>query len=182
MQSAHAVTVGSVAGWLTMPGPVRELLERDHVRLDDLLNRADAAAPAIDLQAYEAFRAGLLRHIAMEEKVLLPEARRLRGGESLAAAKQLRADHAALASLLVPTPTKLILVRIRNVLVEHNPLEEGPAGVYQLCEDLAGAQADALLARILATPEVPLAPHFDGPRAMQNVERLLHARRRERAK
>jgi hypothetical protein len=71
---------------------LRQVLERDHVRLDDLLTRADAAPPSIDREAYDAFRAGLLRHIAMEEKVLLPEARRLRGGEPLEVAKQLRAD------------------------------------------------------------------------------------------
>ena len=75
-----------------MPGPIRELLERDHVRLDDLLNQGDVAAPSIDLETYEAFRAGLLRHIAMEEKVLLPEARRLRGGESLAVAVSRRLE------------------------------------------------------------------------------------------
>jgi hypothetical protein len=161
---------------------VRQVLERDHVRLDDLLNRADAAPPSLDGKAYEAFRAGLLRHIAMEEKVLLPEARRLRGGEPLEVAKQLRADHAALAALLVPTPNHEIIASLRNVLAEHNPLEEGPGGVYRLCEDLSGPQVEALVARILATPEVPVARHFDGPRAMQNVERLLRARTRHGAR
>jgi hypothetical protein len=161
---------------------VRQVLERDHVRLDDLLTRADAAPSSLDAQAYEAFRGGLLRHIAMEEKVLLPEARRLWGGEPLEVAKQLRADHAALAALLVPTPNHEIIASLRNVLAEHNPLEEGPRGVYQLCEDLAGPQAEGLIARILATPEVPVARHFDGPRAMQNVERLLRARRRDGAR
>ena len=50
--------------------------------------------PALDFEAYDLFRRGLLRHIAMEEKVLLPEARRLRGGSPLAIAVRLRADHA----------------------------------------------------------------------------------------
>ena len=120
-----------------LPGPLHRFLQEDHRRLEDLL-RCSVDAEAVEVKAYELFRAGLLRHIAMEEKVLLPEARRLRGGESLAVAKQLRADHAALASLLVPTPTKLILAAIREVLEEHNPLEEGPAGLYAVCEQLAG--------------------------------------------
>ena len=51
----------------------------------------------------------MLRHIAMEEKILLPEARRLRDDVALPIAKQLRADHAALALLLVPTPTREII-------------------------------------------------------------------------
>src|SRR5215471_7502084 len=70
-------------------GPLYEFLQRDHARLDELLRRSDAT-PAIDHSSYESFRGGLLRHIAMEEKVLLPEARRIRGGEPLALTKEVR--------------------------------------------------------------------------------------------
>ena len=159
-----------------LPGLLGEFLERDHARLEELLNRVRAAAPSIDPDAYLAFRRGLLRHIAMEEKVLLPEARRLRGGEPLGIAKQLRADHAALAALLVPSPSQHIVAGIGKVLAEHNPLEEGAEGMYQVCEELVGTKAKAMLAQIMALPEVPLAPHFDGPRAMENVARLLGSR------
>ena len=158
-----------------MPGPLHRFLQEDHRRLEDLL-RCSAEPEAVDLKAYELFRAGLLRHIAMEEKVLLPEARRLRHGESLPVAKQLRADHAALASLLVPTPTHEIVAAIREVLAEHNPLEEGPAGLYAVCEQLAGTEVDALIARLQATPEVRLARHCDGPRVHEHIESLLQAR------
>jgi hypothetical protein len=156
--------------------PLQRFLEEDHARLDALLARADASAERIDLPAYEAFRAGLLRHIAMEERVLLPEARRLRGGEAHPAARRLRADHAALAALLVPTPTFEILGAIRRVLEEHNPIEEGPAGVYADCERLSGPGAEALLARLRAVPEVALAPHVDGPHVAAHIERLMRAR------
>jgi hypothetical protein len=159
-----------------MPGAVYELLQGDHARLDDLLRRADGSPHALDMDAYESFRAGLLRHIAVEEKVLLPEARRLRGGEPLQVAKQLRADHAALASLLVPTPTREIIGCIRDVINEHNPLEEGPDGLYEVCEQLPGVDLDALIARIRAMPEVPLARHFDGLRAREHIQSLLRAR------
>jgi hypothetical protein len=159
-----------------MPGPVYEFLQRDHARLDDLLRRVDRSPHALDMEAYASFRAGLLRHIAMEEKVLLPEARRLRGGERLEVARQLRADHAALASLLVPTPSHEIIACIRDVLTEHNPLEEGPGGFYEACEQLPGVDLAALIDRIRATPEVPLARHFDGPRAREHIENLLRAR------
>lgn len=160
-------------------GPLYEFLQRDHWRLDQLLCRSDAM-PAIDHEAYESFRAGLLRHIAMEEKMLLPEARRLRGSEPLAMAKLLRADHAALAALLVPTPTHDLIAKIRDVLVEHNPLEEDADGLYETCEQLAGDGIDALLARVHSMPQVPLARHFDGPRAFENIENLLRARRAAR--
>ena len=110
---------------------------------------------------------------SMEEKVLLPETRRLRHGESLPVAKRLRADHATLASLLVPTPTREIIGAIREVLAEHNPLEEGPAGLYAVGEQLAGTELDALI-----TPEVRLGRHFDGPLVHRHIENLLQARTR----
>jgi hypothetical protein len=160
---------------MTMPGPLHEYLERDHARLDELLARADAE-PAIAVEPYEAFRRGLLRHIAMEEKVLLPEMRRRRGGEPLPIAEQLRADHSALAALLVPTPTREIIAAIRAVLSQHNPLEEAGGGLYEICDQLDGGERDALVARVKATPEVPLARHFDGPRAFAAIENLLRAR------
>lgn len=159
-----------------MPGPVHEFLQQDHARLDSLLQRAGRSPHAIDLEAYGSFREGLLRHIAMEEKVLLPEARRLQAGEPLAVAKQLKADHSALASLLVPTPTHEIISAIQAVLAEHNPLEEGPGGLYELCDGLVGDESAALIARMRAIPPVPVARHVDGPRVAEHIENLLRAR------
>lgn len=161
-----------------MRGPLYRFLEQDHARLDALLQRADALPNAIDFEAFESFRGGLLRHIAMEQKVLLPQARRLRGGQALDIARQLRVDHGALAGLLVPTPTHALIATIRQVLAEHNPLEEDPGGLYEVCEGLAGAEVDALVAQMRAMPEVPMAPHFDGPRAFAAIENLLQARLR----
>ena len=149
---------------------IRRFLEEDHQRLDHLLHLA-----ATDAAAYEQFRAGLLRHIGMEEKLLLPLAKRLRGGEPLAEARILRADHSALAAMLVPTPTPQLLDQIAALLQRHNPIEEGAAGVYAACEALAGAEADDLLQRLMTAPAVPVAPHFDGPRAFASIERLLRA-------
>jgi hypothetical protein len=88
-----------------MPGRIYCFLASDHGRLDGLLQRAMTEAGAIDRAAYAEFRARLLKHIGMEEKILLPEAQRVRGGEPLAMAAKLRLDHSALAALLVPTPT-----------------------------------------------------------------------------
>ncbi|MBK8170713.1 MAG: hemerythrin domain-containing protein [Sandaracinaceae bacterium] len=154
-------------------GAIHAFLADDHARLDALLSRAVADADNVDRDAYAEFRAGLLRHIAMEEKVLLPDARRRREGEGLPVAKQLRADHSALAALLVPTPTHAILAAIRGILEVHNQLEEGPAGVYTTCEELAGEEADSLLLRLRAVPEVPVAPHVDSPRVHEHIASLL---------
>ncbi|HXQ22069.1 MAG TPA: hemerythrin domain-containing protein [Candidatus Acidoferrales bacterium] len=154
-------------------GPVARFLIADHRRLDELLQRATANPADIDRTAYAAFRAGLLKHIAMEEKVLLPAAQRARGGTRLDVAAKLRLDHGALAALLVPTPTPAIVAALRAVLAAHNPLEEDAGGVYEVCETLAGADADALMATLRATPEVPVHAHVDGPRIVAATQRAL---------
>jgi len=160
-----------------MTGPLHCLLEDDHVRLDGLLRRSleGAGQASIDMASYEAFRAGLLRHIGMEEKILFKEAARV-AGKPLAIAAQLRADHGALASLLVPTPTRDVLTAIRQILEEHNPLEEGAGGAYELCDQLLAGEADRVIARLRATPEVPLATHVDGPRVHEHIANLMRAR------
>src|SRR5690606_35410919 len=142
------------------------MLAGDHSRLDGLLQRSLTETGLIDHEAYAEFRAGLLRHISMEEKILLPTAQRLRGGEPLAVAAKLRLDHGALAGLLVPTPTPVIIAALRRILETHDVIEEGPGGVYECCEQLAGAEADALLAQLQAAPAVPVAPYGDGPQVM----------------
>jgi hypothetical protein len=156
-----------------MPGPLTTLLAGDHARLDGLLRRAMAAESVIDRVAYAEFRAGLLKHISLEEKMLLPAAQRWQGGDPLPLAATLRLDHGALAALLVPTPTPAIIAAIRTVLAAHNALEEGPRGVYEMCEQLAGTEVDGLLAQLRAAPAVPVAPYSDGPRVMSVVRRAL---------
>jgi hypothetical protein len=166
------MTVKTTADGPTL-GPVSRFLVADHVRLDALLRRAVAQPDQIDRAAYAEFRAGLLKHIGMEEKILLPAAQRARGGEPLPAAAKLRLDHGALAALLVPTPTPQIVAAIRAILAGHNALEEGPSGVYDVCEQLAGAEADALLASLRAAPDVPVNPHVDSPLVFNATRRAL---------
>jgi hypothetical protein len=152
-------------------------LAADHARLRTLLVRATADPSRIDHAAYDDFRAGLLRHIAMEEKVLFRDARDRRNGEPLPVTKQLHADHAAIASLLVPPPTHALLATIRDILAEHDPLEEGPDGLYAQCERLAGPDIAVVLERMHAIPPVRAAQHLDEPRIHAHIERMLAARR-----
>jgi hypothetical protein len=158
-----------------MDSPAEDLsrhLVADHQRLAALLERA-IASPDIDMRSYDEFRRGLLRHIAIEEKILLPAAARARGGEPLSLAGRLRREHGAIAALLVPTPTPAIIGALRTVLVAHNGLEEGPHGLYRICERLAGDAAGALLAEVRAAPAVPVAAHNDDPRVMPAARRAL---------
>ncbi len=144
-------------------GPIEEFMVEDHARLDDLLAACERADGSIDEGVYARFREGLLRHIGMEEKVLLPDARTRRNGESLGIAGRLRADHGEIARLLVGSPSPSRLSALRELLGRHNALEEGPEGLYAACDALAGTEAAAVVERLGAQPRVPLAPYYDGP-------------------
>ncbi len=156
-----------------VPGPIERLLSEDHVRLDALLRQAVASPGAFDRTAFDAFRGGLLRHIGIEEKVLLPAAREARGGEPLPLARRLRIEHGAIASLLVPTPSAEIVAEIRKILEPHNLLEEDPGGLYQTCDALLAGRAAEIVARMTAYPPVKVAAYNDGPRVLRTAAEAL---------
>jgi len=154
-------------------GPIHRFLASDHARLDALLQRAVARDDEVDRPAYAAFRAGLLKHIGMEEKILLPEIRRAQDGRPYDRAERLRLDHGAIAALLVPTPTPSIVAALRAILTAHNPLEEAPGGLYELADRVLGENAGAVLARLQGAPDVPVAAYSDGARVMEATRRAL---------
>jgi hypothetical protein len=156
-----------------MPGKIYRYLADDHRRLDALLGRAMSDPENIDAVAYAQFRSGLLKHIGMEEKVLLPAAQKLRGGEPLPVAPRLRLDHGALAALLVPSPTAPVVAAIRAILKVHNPIEEDLGGMYDQCEELAEAEADQILRQLQNFSEVRVLPHVDNPFVMDATRRAL---------
>jgi len=154
-------------------GMLTEFLVEDHRRLDGLFQAAGAHPGTVDDRAYAQFRAGLLRHIGMEEKILLPAAQRQRGGKPLPIAAKLRLDHGALASLLMPTPTAAILAAIKGILVDHNVLEEGADGLYETCDALGGPETEQILTALRSAPEVTVMPYNDSPAVMNAVRRAL---------
>ena len=154
-------------------GPLKRFLADDHRRLDALFQQAVADPRQVDRTLYDQFRAGLLRHIGMEEKILLPAAQRLNGGETIGLAARLRLDHGALAALLMPSPTAASVAMIQRILINHNAVEEGPGGLYGLCDDLARAEAEELLTRLRAAPDVNVMAHSDSPAVMTTVRRAL---------
>ena len=154
-------------------GPIHRLLVEDHRRLDALLERATAEPGRINPTAYAEFRTGLLKHIGMEEKILLPAVQRLRGGEPLPIAATLRLQHGAIAALLVPTPTLDVIATLRVVLSIHNPLEEDADGMYESCEKVLGNEVDELLVELRRAPKVPAASHVDGAGVLGAARRAL---------
>ncbi|MDE2141805.1 MAG: hemerythrin domain-containing protein [Elusimicrobia bacterium] len=150
-------------------GPLASFLSADHDRLDALLQRADG-----DAAAYEEFRRGLLRHVGMEEMILLPAVKKLTGSPAALAAK-IRLDHGALTALLIPSPTPLIVAAIVKILVPHNELEERDGGLYAECEKALGAEAPRVLADLRNARDIPPAAHVDGPHVLASVRRAIAA-------
>ena len=109
---------------------------------------------------------------AWKTKILLPAAQRL-GGKPLPIAQALRLDHGALACLLMPTPTSAIIIALRAIITRHNRLEEGPDGLYECCERLAGSEAAALLEHLRAAPDVTVMPHSDSRQVLETVRRAV---------
>lgn len=156
-----------------MGGSLTRFLVDDHRRLDALFQSATADPQKIDRATYEQFRAGLLRHIGMEEKILLPAIQRLRGGTAFPDAAKLRLDHGALAALLMLTPTAAILAAIRAILTAHNRLEEGSGGLYEASDQVAASEVDSLITRLCAAREVTVMPPSDSPAVMETLRRAL---------
>jgi hypothetical protein len=158
---------------MSASGPIHRFLADDHSRLDALLEGAFETGVLVDPAAYATFRAGLLRHIGMEEKILIPAIQRLRGGEAHEHASRLRLDHGAIAALLVPTPSRDVVSMLRTILTEHNQLEESSGGLYDTCDQIAGTETASIVDLLRAAPEVPVAPHNDGPLVMDAIRRAL---------
>lgn len=151
-----------------MGAELHEFLSADHERLDALLATCIRTG---DGEAYDAFRRGLLRHIAIEERVLFPLLRGQRGLTPLE--EQLHRDHAALAALLVPPPTGTELQQIAAILEAHNPLEEDAGGLYELVETVAADQIATLMSSVHAIPAVRVVPNADSAIVRSSIEQLV---------
>jgi hypothetical protein len=75
--------------------------------------------------------------------------------------------------LLVPAPTPEVVEKIRSVLGPHYALEEEPDGLYETCDRLLVGEAAALLERLRAFPDVPMAPHRDSPLVEEHIAETL---------
>src|SRR5690242_21704233 len=148
-------------------GQLYRFMEAEHRLLDQLLTHAAGRGSTADQAAYETFRERLLRHIRIEERILLPMAQHKRRGEPLAIAPRLRLDHGALAAVLMLPPTAQTLHALRAVLEAHNPLEESDGAVYEQFESLAESEADSLLEQATATARISVSRWLVSPKVVE---------------
>jgi hypothetical protein len=156
-----------------MSGPLYQYLSGDHERLDAFLEEATVEPGVIRMEPYSEFRKGLLRHVAIEEKIVLPAIARWQGGRKWDLAERLRLDHSAIVSLLVPPPTPSIVLTLRSIFAVHNPIEEGKGGLYELFDRLAGAETEEMLSALKAAPPVLVLPHNEQPDAVEVTRRTV---------
>ena len=156
-----------------MFGVLYQYLSSDHDRLDDLLERATAKPGIIDEESYADFRKRLLRHISIEEKIVLPAIARWQGGQKAALAERLHLDHGAIVSLMVPPPSPSIIQTLKSVFAAHNPLEEDTGGLYETFEKLAGPETDSMLEELKSAPAVPVLPHNSKPELLELAKQAL---------
>jgi hypothetical protein len=156
-----------------MSASILEYLAVDHERLEHLLDEAAGGGGPIVMAAYEEFRRGLLRHIGIEERVLLPAIMRARGGRPSRDEERLRLDHGAIAALLVPPPDAAIIRTLQFILVPHNEREEGDGGIYRVLDDPEDVDTALLLEKIARVAEVPVMPFNENPEVLDATRRAL---------
>lgn len=149
-----------------------QFFEKDHRRLDDLLDRATRHSE-IDMDLYHQFRVGLLTHIKMEEKVLFPAAKEANQGKELPEMEQLRLDHGALTALMAVPPDHTLIRVLSKLLQIHDDAEERPGGIYDLCEKLTRHRTDELIEILEETTDVPVRPLKPSDYVLQATKRAL---------
>jgi hypothetical protein len=178
--TALAVLVGRARVSSDPKAALRDWLVRDHDEIDVLLRKA-RAPEAFDLEAFGRFRERLLRHIAVEERLLFTAIQRTNEGRLPETVSELQIEHAALTSLLVPTPDYVLAEEIAGLLERHTNLEEFPAGVYDQCLAMLDDEtADDIFCDACASRPIPTAKYYDGPSTVRTADAALEKARRTR--
>jgi hypothetical protein len=158
----------------SMSTSIKELLDGDHRRLDALLASSLAEAD-IDVGAYEQFRSrAATPHRDGGEDPLARGQAFARRGAAAGCASLTRRSFRAGGDAGADTDARTARANSGGT---GRPQSDrgGPDGVYATCEQLVAAEAPALLQQLREAPMVPLARHFDGPRAFEGINRLLRA-------
>ncbi len=156
-----------------MKGRIYNFFTDDHRRLESVLETAEINPGIYNEEMYAQFRTGLLKHIKMEETILFPALRASHSEKAAALIAQLRLDHGALTSLMVPPPSSSVIRAVKYILERHNVLEEQSNGMYDLCEELSDDIKAGLLNKLEMTTEVPVLPHRLDTYILGAVQRAL---------
>lgn len=148
-----------------------EYLTDDHRRLEALLDEA-VREDGIDMEAYDRFRSGLLRHVSIEEHIVMPLVRE-RAENGFFALQQIHLEHGAIAALLVPAPDDELITVLRALLDKHNLLEETHNTLYDVLDHCARTDKPELVMHFEMHPDVPLSKHINNPKGIDHARRAI---------
>ncbi|MCU0701650.1 MAG: hemerythrin domain-containing protein [Myxococcaceae bacterium] len=142
-------------------GRISAVLTAMHDELRRDLDACLLAEGGVDVERFDTYRHALLRHISLEEQVLMPALIAARGRPP-DFRNGLRKDHAGIAALCVPMPEREWLENLKDLLDEHYRIEEEPGGFLDQCDEALAARAETVLAAIARHPTPALAPFKRG--------------------
>ncbi len=152
---------------------LRRWLALDHQEIDGLL-RIALADGSFEPSSYARFRERILRHIGIEERILFPAVRERHPTRYTTQFATLRIEHAALTTLLVPTPDRALALEIESLLRRHNDAEECEDGIYDKClAALTSEVATRVLQASRARAPVRTSDYFDGRGTVRTAEEAL---------
>lgn len=153
-----------------MASPLTRLLAVDHAASQAKLNGC-LVDGQVDLKRFDEFRHLLLRHIAIEETVLMPALARALGAAPLFQ-NGLRKDHADIAALCVPSPTREWVEDLRELLAHHHRVEEAPGGFYASMDVHLGGDPH-LREQVASYPRLTLPDFVRGPKVRELLAGVL---------
>lgn len=152
---------------------ISQYLSSDHERLDQLLQQSIRSDGGIDEKPYFQFRQGLLRHIGIEEKILIPALQAGLNDEMKKVLERIRMDHSVIVALLVPSPSKGIIDALTAILTKHNDLEELHGGFYEQADLLGAPKVEEILQSMQNAPEVKMLPNNPDPKVLEATRRAM---------
>jgi hypothetical protein len=155
-------------------GRISAVLTAMHDGLRRDLDACLLSGGGVDLERFDRYRHQLLRHISLEEQVLMP-ALIAALGRPPDFRNGLRKDHAGIAALCVPAPEREWLENLRDLLDEHYRIEEEPGGFLDLCDQVLEPRTEAVLAAVERHPTPKLAPFKRGRPVRDQLRSVLLA-------
>lgn len=157
-------------------GRLRALLEADHRGIQRLLDAAEGGEGGVDREAWDAFRARLLRHMAIEDELLFRAASAAHGGAPFD--PRLALEHRAMATLLAAPPDRALISELRALMLDHDGREDLEGGAYDRCDLLLGERIDGLVdvARTYPFPPLPAIREDASARTVREALRLASLR------
>jgi len=156
-----------------MHGALHKFFTEDHRRLESLLEQSFIQSDHIEEVAYAKFRAGLLKHIGLEEKILIPVLKKSYEDRPYPLAVTLRLEHGAIAALLGLPPSTTIKNVLLGILQHHNVREESEKGFYADCDCVMADAVETMLDKVHHYPDVPVMPYNNTQHAHDAARRAV---------